>query len=374
MKETSLPVDTILQGDSLELLKSFPDKSVDLIFADPPYNLQLQNELWRPNMTRVDAVNEEWDKFAGFEEYDQFSRTWLSESRRILKDTASLWVIGTYHNIYRIGSIMQDLGYWFLNDIVWVKANPMPNFCGVRFTNAHETLIWAAKSRNSRYTFNYHAMKNLNDELQMRSDWWLPICSGRERVRENGKRVHATQKPQALLYRIILSTTLPGDLILDPFFGSGTTGAVAKKLHRHWIGIEGREDYIRVARQRIDAIHADSYDDNTYDASGGKKRLPRIPVGTLLEQGWLQPGQFLYFKREMNQKAVLRADGKISYESAIGSIHAIGSQLSKGSPCNGWEHWYYRNEEGVFHSLDTLRQRWIQENKQSLDDDGGTLG
>lgn len=368
MKLSKAPIDTILQGDSLEILKNFPDKSVDLVFADPPYNLQLQNELFRPNMTQVEAVTDAWDKFGSFAEYDCFSHTWLQECKRILKDNGTLWVIGTYHNIYRIGTIMQDLGYWFLNDIVWVKTNPMPNFRGVRFTNAHETLIWAATSKKSRYTFNHHAMKNFNDDLQMRSDWWMPICSGKERIRENGKRAHATQKPQSLLYRILLSSTNPGDLVLDPFFGSGTTGAVAKRLHRHWVGIESRDDYIDVATRRIAAVRADPFDDSTYDASGGRQRPPRVPMGTLLEQGWLQPGQQLYFKCNLNLAARLRADGKISYESTMGSIHSIGSQLSNGSPCNGWDHWYYQDEEGVLHNLDTLRQRWLVESQSTANE------
>ncbi|MEN6434821.1 MAG: DNA methyltransferase [Anaerolineaceae bacterium] len=360
MTEASLPLDQIIQGDSLEVLKTLPEKSIDLIFADPPYNLQLQNDLWRPNMTLVDAVNEEWDHFESLQAYDEFSRNWLSACKRVLKDNGSLWVIGTYHNIYRIGSIMQDLGFWFLNDVVWIKTNPMPNFRGVRFTNAHETLLWASKSQKAHYTFNHHAMKSLNDDLQMRSDWLLPICSGKERLRENGKRVHATQKPQALLYRVILSSSNPGDVVLDPFFGSGTTGAVAKKLHRHWIGIEGREDYIAVAQRRLDAIQPDPYDDNTYDVHGGKKKLPRIAVGSLLEAGYLNPGQALYFRQNLAISARLRADGKISFDTMIGSIHAVGSFLSKGSPCNGWEHWYYQDEDGTLHPLDELRHKWVE--------------
>ncbi len=361
MAKTILPLDQIIQGNSLEVLETLPEKSVDLIFADPPYNLQLQQNLWRPNMTLVDAVNEEWDQFDSLQVYDEFSCQWLSACKRVMKDNASIWVIGTYHNIYRIGAIMQDLGFWFLNDVVWIKTNPMPNFRGVRFTNAHETLIWASKSKKSAYTFNHHAMKSLNDDLQMRSDWLLPICSGKERIRDNGKKAHATQKPQALLYRVILSSSNPKDVVLDPFFGSGTTGAVAKRLHRHWIGIEERSDYIAVAQSRLDAIQPDPYDDTTYDVTGGKKRLPRIPLGSLLEAGLLFPGQPLYFRHNMAMAACLRSDGKISFENTVGSIHAIGSQLSKGSPCNGWEHWYYQDEEGVLHALDTLRHIWLEQ-------------
>ncbi len=369
MTETHLPLDQILHGNSLEVLETLPEKSIDLIFADPPYNLQLQHNLWRPNMTLVDAVNEEWDKFDSLQAYDEFTRKWLTACKRVLKDSGSIWVIGTYHNIYRVGSIMQDLGYWFLNDIVWIKTNPMPNFRGVRFTNAHETLIWACKSQKSHYTFNHHAMKSLNDDLQMRSDWLLPICSGKERIRDNGKRAHATQKPQALLYRVILSSSNPGDVVLDPFFGSGTTGAIAKRLHRHWIGIEGREDYIAVAQTRLDSIQPDPFDDETYDVHGGKKRLPRVPLGVLLEAGYLQPGQPLYFRRNMTLAARLRADGKISINDTVGSIHAIGSQLSKGSPCNGWEHWYYQDDEGVLHPLDVLRHQWLEHSRAPLDNE-----
>ncbi|MBU1662680.1 MAG: site-specific DNA-methyltransferase, partial [Chloroflexi bacterium] len=234
----NLPINQILPGECVEVLNKLPEKSVDLIFADPPYNLQLSQELWRPNMTRVEAVNDEWDQFASFEAYDQFSRAWLTVCRRVLKDTGALWVIGSYHNIYRLGSILQDLGYWILNDVIWVKTNPMPNFRGVRFTNAHETLIWASKFKGAKYTFNHHAMKALNRGKQMRSDWELPLCTGPERIKVNGVKAHSTQKPESLLYRVILSSSNPGDVVLDPFFGSGTTGAVAKKLHRRWIGIE----------------------------------------------------------------------------------------------------------------------------------------
>ncbi len=239
-----LPLDQILQGDCLEILNQLPENSIDLIFADPPYNLQLQKDLWRPNMTRVAAVDDAWDQFDGFHAYDKFTLAWLSACRRVLKDTGAIWVIGTYHNIFRVGAILQDLGFWILNDVVWIKTNPMPNFRGVRFTNAHETLIWAAKNPRSHNAFNHRLMKSLNDDLQMRSDWLLPICSGPERIKVDGKKAHSTQKPEALLYRVVLASSRPGDVVLDPFFGSGTTGAVAKKLHRHWIGIELEPGYI----------------------------------------------------------------------------------------------------------------------------------
>ena len=254
MSESKLPLDQILPGDCVETLDSLPEKSIDLIFADPPYNLQLSQDLWRPNLTKVDAVDEAWDQFSSFQEYDLFTRRWLSACRRVLKDTGTIWVIGSYHNIYRVGGMLQDLDFWILNDVVWVKTNPMPNFRGVRFTNAHETLIWAQKDKQARYTFNYQDMKALNDGLQMRSDWLLPLCTGTERVKFNGQKVHPTQKPESLLYRVILSSSNPGDIVLDPFFGTGTTGAVAKKLHRHWIGIERDEEYVRVAAERINGF------------------------------------------------------------------------------------------------------------------------
>ncbi|MGB8982799.1 MAG: site-specific DNA-methyltransferase, partial [Anaerolineales bacterium] len=291
---TFLPTNSILHGDCIEILKSLPENSVDLIFADPPYNLQLQNDLYRPNMTKVDAVNDGWDKFEGFAEYDDFTRGWLSACRRVLKETGTIWVIGSYHNIYRVGGIMQDLGFWILNDIVWTKNNPTPNFRGVRFTNAHETIIWAQKKKGAKYTFHHQSMKALNDDLQMRSDWYLPIVTGKQRLKLNGKKAHSTQKPEALLYRVIMASSNPGDLVLDPFFGTGTTGAVAKKLGRQWIGIERDRKYIRVAQKRVDtAQEADR------EALHVEKQKPaRVPFGALLENGWLQPGQVLYFAKD----------------------------------------------------------------------------
>jgi modification methylase len=272
----NLPLDTILPGDCTEILTGLPENSIDMVFADPPYNLQLSQELWRPNRTLVGAVDDAWDKFTSFEEYDRFTRLWLSACQRVLKDTGTLWVIGTYHNIFRIGSILQDLGFWILNDVIFIKTNPMPNFRGVRFTNAHETLIWAQKKKGAQYTFNYRAMKSLNDDLQMRSDWLLPICTGQERIRTNGVKAHSTQKPEALLYRVLLASTNPGDVVLDPFFGSGTTGAVAKKLGRHFIGIERDEGYVKVARARLAGIQpAPAAAISLPDL----RRQPRLPFG-----------------------------------------------------------------------------------------------
>jgi len=359
-----LPLNQIIQGDCIEVLNSLPEKSIDLIFADPPYNLQLQQELWRPNMTKVDAVDDEWDQFASFAEYDQFSRQWLTACRRVLKDQGTLWAIGSYHNIYRIGSIMQDLGFWFLNDIVWIKNNPMPNFRGVRFTNAHETLIWASKSKGARYTFNHHAMKDLNDELQMRSDWHLPICSGAERIKENGKKAHSAQKPEALLYRVILASSNPGDVVLDPFFGSGTTGAVAKKLHRNWIGIEREPGYIQIAQQRIDTIAPELLDSTIFNVPESRSSQPRLPFGSLLELGFLRPGQELYFNRNRAQVASVKPDGKLRVGDFEGSIHQAGGHLMGGSPCNGWIHWYYMDDQGALKPIDELRKIILKRMKE----------
>jgi modification methylase len=340
------------------MLSTLPAQSVDLIFADPPYNLQLRQALWRPNMTRVDAVDDAWDRFEGFAEYDEFTRRWLAACRRVLKETGTIWVIGAYHNIYRVGAIMQDLGYWFLNDIAWIKTNPMPNFRGVRFTNAHETLLWAAKQQGARYTFNHHAMKALNDDLQMRSDWHLPICSGSERIRTpDGDKAHSTQKPEALLYRVILASSQPGDVVLDPFFGSGTTGAVAKKLHRRWIGIEREPVYIEMAQQRIDAVTPAPLDSAVFDVRDQKRLQPRIAFGSLLEQSLLLPGQTLYFRQNRTLAALIKPDGRLRMTDGFeGSIHQAGKHLMGGSPCNGWDHWYFEAANGALHPVDELRQ------------------
>jgi modification methylase len=353
---TTLPLDQILQGNCIEMLNTLPEKSVDLIFADPPYNLQLRQELWRPNMTKVDAVDDAWDQFGGFPEYDTFSHLWLSACRRVLKDTGAIWVIGTYHNIFRLGSIMLDLNYWILNDIIWVKTNPMPNFRGVRFANAHETLVWASKYKGSKYTFNHHAMKAVNEDKQMRSDWVLPVCTGPERIRIGGHKAHSTQKPEALLYRVILASSHPGDIILDPFFGSGTTGAVAKKLCRHWIGIERQAEYVEIARQRIAAIMPTEYNQEVFDVRDKRRLAERVPFARLLENGLLQAGQSLYFRQDRALSARIKADGKLIMDGFEGSIHQTGSHLMAGSPCNGWEYWYYDGEDGELHSIDGLRQ------------------
>jgi modification methylase len=348
---STLPLNQILPGDCTEVLAQLPENSVDLVFADPPYNLQLSQELWRPDHTRVAGVEEDWDKFASFEEYDQFTRLWLSLCRRVLKDTGTLWVIGTYHNIYRLGAILQELGFWILNDVIWIKTNPMPNFRGVRFTNAHETLIWAQKTKGARYTFNHHAMKSLNEDLQMRSDWTLPLCTGKERLRVDGAKVHSTQKPEALLYRVLLSSTNPGDLVLDPFFGSGTTGAVARKLGRHFIGIEREQGYIKIAQERIAAVEPASEAALNLPEPRSK---PRIPFGALLEAGLLQPGQTLYFIKDESVIATILANGQLQCGSLTGSIHAVAKSLF-GAPANGWESWLYE-KDGQKLVINTLRQ------------------
>ncbi len=359
MKGNALPLNQILCGDCTKILRTLPENSIDLIFADPPYNLQLQRELWRPNMTKVDAVTDAWDQFDDFQAYDAFSRNWLGACRRVLKDTGTLWVIGSYHNIYRVGAIMQDLGYWFLNDIVWVKTNPMPNFRGVRFTNAHETLIWAGKTQGGRYTFNYHAMKAFNEDKQMRSDWRLPLCSGKERIKVNGKKAHSTQKPEALLYRVILSSSNPGDVVLDPFFGSGTTGAVAQKLHRHWIGIEREKRYVETARARLESLPAGPFAEDVFDVRDKKRLAPRVAFSLLVETGLLVPGQELYFRGDRHVAARVRPDSKLLLADGFaGSIHQAGRRLMNGSPCNGWQHWFYESDEGELHPIDGLRKTY----------------
>lgn len=352
----NLPIDTILPGNCIEILATLPENSIDLVFADPPYNLQLQNDLYRPNLSKVDAVDDSWDKFGSFAEYDQFTRQWLAACRRVLKETGTIWVIGSYHNIYRVGAILQDLDFWILNDVAWIKDNPMPNFRGVRFTNAHETLLWAQKKQGAKYTFNHHAMKAINDDLQMRSDWHLPLATGKERLKSNGQKAHPTQKPEALLYRVLLASSNPGDVVLDPFFGTGTSGAVARKLGRRYIGIERDENYIRVARERIATIEpapAESL------ALPEKRREPRIPFGALLEAGLLHPGQTLWFAKNPSVTATVRADGKISSNDLTGSIHSVAKSLLNGAPVNGWDVWFFlENEEKQ--PIDVLRTRLRQ--------------
>jgi len=347
--------DTIIQGDCLEELKKLPDGSVDLVFADPPYNLQLGGDLLRPDNSKVDAVDDDWDRFESFEAYDAFTRAWLKECRRILKDNGAIWVIGSYHNIFRVGGALQDLGFWILNDIVWRKSNPMPNFKGTRFTNAHETLIWAAKGRGARrYTFNYDAMKMANDELQMRSDWTLPLCTGEERLKDAfGAKAHPTQKPEALLHRVILSSTKPGDVILDPFFGTGTTGAAARRLGRKFIGIERETDYVKLAEARIAKVTPATAEELA--VTGSKKSEPRVPFGQIVEAGLLRPGDVLYCPQG-KKSARVRPDGSLAVGELTGSIHKVGAMVQSAPACNGWTYWHFKSDKGLA-PIDVLRAK-----------------
>ncbi|MEM1131505.1 MAG: DNA methyltransferase [Pseudomonadota bacterium] len=355
-KAPTLPLNTILRGDCIEAMRCLPDASVDMVFADPPYNLQLGGDLTRPEGSVVDAVDNDWDKFDTFRAYDEFTRAWLTEARRVLKPDGSLWVIGSYHNIFRVGAVLQDLGYWILNDIVWRKANPMPNFRGTRFTNAHETMIWASHGEKSKYTFNYRAMKTLNDELQMRSDWVLPICGGSERLKRNGKKAHPTQKPEALLYRVLLASTNKGDVVLDPFFGTGTTGAVARRLGRDWIGCERDETYIEVAEQRIS--EALPLDESALKTMQSPRSAPRVAFGTLVSTGYISPGTVLH-DRKRRWAATVQADGSLVCEGKQGSIHKIGATMQDAPSCNGWTFWHIDDPEKGMQPIDTQRKTYI---------------
>ncbi len=347
-----VPANRVLVGDCVEHLERLPALSVDLVFADPTYNLQLDRELLRPNNTAVDGVDDVWDKFESFAEYDRFSRAWLGECRRVLKPDGALWVIGSYHNIFRLGTALQDLGFWLLNDIVWRKVNPMPNFRGRRFTNAHETLIWAARDKTARPTFNYDSLKAGNDDLQMRSDWLFPICGGPERLKDaGGKKAHPTQKPEAILHRILLASTNPGDLVLDPFFGTGTTGAVARKLGRRWIGIERDAGYARQAEVRI--ARELPLSPGSLATQPSKRAEARVPFGTIVELGILEPGAALYDERRRIE-AEVRADGTLWHAGRQGSIHRLGAQVQGKAACNGWTFWHFE-AEGRLRPIDVLR-------------------
>ena len=355
-QKRELPLDQILQGDCIAEMARLPDRSVDMIFADPPYNLQLGGDLFRPEGSRVDAVDDDWDKFDSLAAYDGFTRDWLEQARRILKDDGTIWVIGSYHNIYRVGALLQDAEFWILNDIVWRKSNPMPNFRGTRFTNAHETLLWCSKSEKARYTFNYRAMKALNDDLQMRSDWLMPICSGSERVKgDNGSKAHPTQKPEALLYRILLACTKPGDVVLDPFFGTGTTGAVARRLGRRWIGIEREPAYVKVALERIASTLP--LDESAMRTVPDKREQPRVAFGVLVESGIVPAGTVLTDAKR-RWAATVRADGSIACDADAGSIHKVGAALQGAPSCNGWTFWHV-TEGGALRPLDALRQQHL---------------
>ncbi len=356
-QKNALSTNRIILGDCVENMKALPKESIDCIFADPPYNLQLGGDLHRPNNSKVDAVDNDWDQFESLKAYDEFTREWLSAAHDLLKPDGSIWVIGSYHNIFRLGYILQDLGFWVLNDIVWRKSNPMPNFRGRRFTNAHETMIWASKSKDSKYYFNYDAMKSLNEDLQMRSDWYLPICSGGERLKDDeGKKAHPTQKPESLLHRVLMASTRKDDIVLDPFFGTGTTGAVAKKLGRQYIGLERDETYANFAQERIDAI--DPLKSNLVETKP-KREQPRVPFGTLIERGLLKPGTVLTDSKKRH-KATVHADGSIMVQNHIdktrGSIHKVGAALQNAPSCNGWTYWHYTEGKKSM-PIDNLREQ-----------------
>ncbi len=354
MTDKKLPLDTVIVGESAAIMADLPEKSVDVVFADPPYNLQLAGELLRPNNTRVDGVEDGWDKFSDFEAYDAFTRAWLSAARRVLKDDGTLWVIGSYHNIFRVGTILQDLGFWVLNDIIWRKTNPMPNFRGKRFTNAHETLIWCSKAQDAKgYTFNYNAMKSLNEDQQMRSDWLLPLCTGHERLKIDGKKAHPTQKPEALLSRVIMASTKPGDVILDPFFGTGTTGAVAKRLRRRFVGIERDPEYAALAKDRLKAV--EPMRDPSLVEIETKRSEPRVPFGSLVERGLVQPGEVLVDQRR-RWAARIRADGSVIADGTKGSIHSVGAAVQGAAACNGWSFWFVDRADGMV-PIETFRQQ-----------------
>jgi len=336
-------------------MNTLPEKSVDLIYADPPYNLQLENDLYRPNKTKVDAVQDTWDKFDSFEQYDSFTRAWLSACRRVLKDNGTLWVSGSYHNIFRVGTILMDLGYWILNDVHWYKTNPMPNFRGTRFTNATETMIWAKKSAEQKsYTFNYHAMKRMNDDLQMQNVWELPICTGLERLKIDGKKAHPTQKPEALLFRVVSAASNPNDVVLDPFSGTGTTAVVSKLLRRNFIGIEQDAHYVALSQARLAATQQTS-EAVLYNAPTRRSRA-RIKFGSLIELGLLAIGSKLYSKDAQTMGRVL-ADGSIELEDGfVGSIHSTAAHIQAGSSGNGWEFWYFKDQNSEFKLIDVLRE------------------
>ncbi len=350
---TGLPLNQIIADDCIAAMRALPEASIDLIFADPPYNLQLKSELHRPDNSRVDAVDDAWDQFASFQTYDSFTRDWLSAARRLLKPNGAIWVIGSYHNVFRLGAELQNQGFWILNDVVWRKSNPMPNFRGKRLTNAHETLIWASKEQASKYTFNYEALKALNEGIQMRSDWVLPICTGHERLKNDaGDKAHPTQKPESLLHRVLLGTTNEGDVVLDPFFGTGTTGAVAKMLGRNYIGIEREEAYRKVAERRLARVR--KFDRSALQVSTSKRAEPRVPFGQLVERGMLRPGEVLVSQN--GKTAKVRADGTLVSAEATGSIHQVGAALEGAPSCNGWTYWTFRRD-GKTVPIDVLRQQ-----------------
>ncbi len=362
-------LDRVIVDDCVHVLESIPERSIDLVFADPPYCLQLERTLDRPTASRFDSVTEPWDQFESMEAFDAFTRSWLSACRRVMKPDASIWVMGSYHSIHRVGCLMQDAGFWLLNDIAWIKPNPTPNFRGTRFTNAHETLIWAARSKESKVTFHYHMMKAMNDDLQMRSDWWIPLCSGRERLRRNGQRLHPTQKPEALLYRVLTASSRPGDVVLDPFLGSGTTAAVARLLNRRYIGIERSAEYAAIAAERIDAVTPAPPDWVPPEQFAPRRQAPRVSFGALLEHGLLRPGDPLYFHGNRKRQVRVRADGLVETDREPMSIHAAARYMAGVASCNGWILWYYETERGALCPIDVLRDHLRSVMQEVHDDD-----
>jgi modification methylase len=349
-----LPRNQILDGDCVEVMNALPAGSIDLIFADPPYNLQLKGDLHRPDNSRVDAVDDHWDQFSSFAAYDSFTRAWLAAAKRLLKPNGAIWVIGSYHNVFRLGAELQNQGFWLLNDVIWRKSNPMPNFRGKRLTNAHETLIWASRDEAAKYTFNYEALKALNDGVQMRSDWVIPLCTGHERLKdENGDKAHPTQKPEALLHRVLVATTNPGDVVLDPFFGTGTTGAVARMLGRDFIGIEREEAYRAAAAARIARVRR--FDASALEVTGSRRAEPRVPFGQVVERGMLRPGEELYSLGNRHS-AKVRADGTLIGRDVKGSIHQVGAAMEGAPSCNGWTYWHFKRD-GKMIPIDILRQQ-----------------
>ncbi len=349
----ALPVNQILAGDCVAAMDALPPACVDLVFADPPYNLQLKGTLHRPDNSLVDAVDDDWDQFDSLAAYDSFTHAWLAAARRVLKPDGAIWVIGSYHNVFRLGTALQDAGFWLLNDVIWRKSNPMPNFRGKRLTNAHETLIWAARSEGSKHTFNYEALKSLNEGVQMRSDWLIPLCTGHERLKDaSGAKLHPTQKPEALLHRVLLASTNPGDLVLDPFFGSGTTGAVARMLGRDFIGIERDAGYRAAAEARLAKVRR--LDSDALQTTASRRAEPRVPFGVLVERGLLRPGEVLVSPR--GQAARVRADGSLVSAEHRGSIHQVGAAIEGAPSCNGWTYWQFKRD-GRLIPIDLLRQQ-----------------
>ncbi len=348
----SLPVNEIIHSECIAAMEKMPDESIDLIFADPPYNLQIDRKLKRPDESRVEGVHEKWDSFESFAHYDEFTEKWLVQARRILKKNGAIWTMGSYHNIFRVGNIMQNLGFWILNDVIWLKTNPMPNFRGTRFTNAHETLIWAGRDKNARPCFQYHAMKALNEGVQMRSDWVLPLCVGGERLKnEKGEKLHPTQKPEALLYRVLLASSKPGDVVLDPFAGTATSCAVAKKLGRNFIGIEAYTEYVQHAKARLAGIKPLS--EEALAVTLSPRAEPRIAFGALVERGIVKPGTQL-FGPARKYGAKVRADGSLKAQDKTGSIHKMGALLQGREACNGWKFWHIASGERLV-PIDDLR-------------------